>query len=192
MSRNEEVIKYLTSRRSVPLPFLHEPGPQGDELDTLLEIGLRVPDHAKLNPWRLVLFRGEARKKAGEKLAEIALKNNPGLDEERLEIERNQFLPAPLTIGVLSVPVEHVKATEIEQLLSAGAVALNLVHGANALGYAAHWVTRWFSYDEEAAAMLGAGPGERFVAFVHVGTPERRLEDKPKPDMDKLVTEWNG
>jgi nitroreductase len=192
MSQNAEVIKYLNTRRSVPLPYLKEPGPSPQELDTILNIGTRVPDHAKLNPWRLVLFQGQARYDVGEKLAEIALAKNPDLSEDALKVERNQFLPAPLTIGVLSVPVQHPKVVEIEQLLSAGNVALNLVHGANACGYAAHWVTRWFAYDEEAARMLGAREGEQFVAFVHIGTPERRLEDKPKPDLNKLVTRWAG
>ncbi|HHS82491.1 MAG TPA: nitroreductase [Devosia sp.] len=192
MAANPELLKYLQTRRSVPLAFLEEPGPTREELDTLLEIGLRVPDHAKLNPWRLIIIEGEARRAVGEKLAGIVRGRNPELSEEKLEVERNWFLPAPLTIGVISSPVSHPKVVEIEQLLSAGAVALNLVHGANALGYAAHWVTRWFAHDAEAAAMLGAREGEQFVAFVHVGTPQTRLEDKPKPDMDKLVSYWRG
>lgn len=192
MSKNPEVIKYLTTRRSVPLPFLKEPGPSKDELDLILDIGMRVPDHAKVRPWRLVLIMGEGRKQAGEKLAEIALANNPEMDEEQLEVERNQFLPAPITVGVLSKPVEHKKVVELEQVLSAGNVALNLVHGANALGFGAHWVTRWFAYDAKAAAMLGAEEGEQFVAFVHMGTPEKRLEDKPKPELENFVSMWKG
>ena len=192
MSKNVELIKYLTTRRSVPLPFLSEPGPNKEELDLILSIGTRVPDHAKLCPWRLIVIQGDARKRAGEKLAQIAKAQKPEMSEEELEVERNQFLPAPLTIGVLSVAVEHQKVVELEQVLSAGNVALNLVHGANALGFAAHWVTRWFAYDPEATAMLGAKEGEQFVAFVHIGTPQTRLEDKPKPDLEKLVSTWEG
>ena len=140
----------------------------------------------------MVIIEGDARKAAGDRLAEIAKANNPDLNEEQLDKERKQFLPAPLTVGVLSVPVEHKKVVELEQVLSAGNVALNLVHGANALGFAAHWVTRWFAYDVEATAMLGAKEGEQFVAFVHIGSTEIRLEDKPKPDLDKLVTRWGS
>lgn len=192
MSKNPELIKYLTTRRSTPLAFLQEPGPSAEDLELILTIGTRVPDHAKLCPWRLVIIEGDARKAAGDRLAEIAKANNPDLNEEQLDKERKQFLPAPLTVGVLSVPVEHKKVVELEQVLSAGNVALNLVHGANALGFAAHWVTRWFAYDVEATAMLGAKEGEQFVAFVHIGSTETRLEDKPKPDLDKLVTRWGS
>lgn len=192
MSKNIELIKYLTTRRSVPLAFLEEPGPNKDDLELILSIGTRVPDHAKLCPWRLIIIEGDARAQAGEKLAQIAMAKNPDLSADEIEAERKQFLPAPLTIGVLSVPVEHKKVVELEQVLSAGNVALNLVHAANALGFAAHWVTRWFAYDPEATAMLGAKVGEQFVAFVHIGTPQTRLEDKPKADLNKLVSTWKG
>ncbi len=192
MTRNKEVLDYLATRRSTPAAFLTEPGPDNEQLAEILKIGVRVPDHAKLNPWRLMIYRGGARQAVGKRLAEIARANNPSIDEAELEAERNQFLPAPLTVGVLSAPVEHIKVPEFEQLLSAAAVALNLVHAANAAGFSAHWVTRWFAYDQAAAKMLGARQGERFVAFVHMGTPTKRLEDKPAPDMEKTVTEWIG
>ncbi|HHG90809.1 MAG TPA: nitroreductase [Devosia sp.] len=192
MAENKEVLDYLATRRSTPVDFLGAPGPTEGQLAEILKLGVRVPDHAKLNPWRLVIYQGDARAAVGEKLAQIARVNNPQIDEKELETERNRFLPAPLTIGVLSSPVEHFKVPEFEQLLSSAGVALNLLHAANAAGFAAHWVTRWFAYDKAAASMLGAKPGERFVAFVHIGTPTRRLEDKPTPDMKKIVTRWAG
>ena len=128
-----------------------------------------------------------ARRRAGERLAELAARNNPGLDEASLDIERQRFLPAPLTIGVLSAPQAHPKVPEFEQLLSAGNVAFNLLHGAHALGFAASWVTRWYAFDDEAAALLGAQPGERFVGFVHIGTPSAVIEDRPRPDLADIV-----
>ncbi len=192
MPANPDLRDYLLTRRSVGLAFLQEPGPSEAELETLLTIATRVPDHGKITPWRLVIFAGEARRAAGEKLAAIAAARNPGLDEAGLEIERNRFLPAPLTIGVISAPRPHPKVPEMEQVLSAGNVAFNLVHGAYALGYAASWVTRWFTFDAEAAAMLGAGPGEQFVGFVHIGTPSTAVEDRPRPALSEVVTRWNG
>jgi len=192
MPANPALRDYLLTRRSVGLAFLQEPGPSAAELETLLTIATRVPDHGKITPWRLVIFAGEARRAAGEKLATIAAARNPGLDEAGLEIERNRFLPAPLTIGVISAPKPHPKVPEMEQLLSAGNVAFNLVHGAYALGYAASWVTRWFTFDAEAAAMLGAGPGEQFVGFVHIGTPSAAVEDRPRPSLGEVVTRWDG
>jgi len=185
-----ETINYLKTRRSVPKPFLQNPAPSEKEMEEILTIATRVPDHAKLTPWRLVVYKGDARQKIGENLAEIAKKKNPNIEDEVLEIERNQFLPAPITIGVLSKPNEHFKVAPMEQVLSAGAVALNLVHGANAFGYGAHWVTRWFAYDKEAAKMLGANEGEQFVAFVHIGTPSRRLEERDRPMLKDVVSEW--
>ncbi len=192
MSQEVKLRDYLATRRSVILPFLHEPGPDKAELEEILTMGVRVPDHGKLTPWRLITYQGEARQKVGERLVEIAMANNPDLSKEKQEAERNQFLPAPLTIGVISSPVDHPKIRHIEQLLSAGAVALNIVHGANALGYATHWVTRWFAYDPVASRMLGAKDGEQFIAFIHIGTPSKRLEERDRPRLQDIVSEWEG
>src|SRR5688572_6012063 len=119
---------YLLTRRSVGIAFLREPGPSAEELEQILMIGTRVPDHGKITPWRLIIIAGDDRAKAGAALADIAARNTPGLDEASLEIERQRFLPAPLTIGVISSPQPHPKVPEFEQLLSAGNVAFNLLH----------------------------------------------------------------
>ena len=190
MPANAALRDYLLTRRSVGIGFLKEPGPTPDELAQILTIGTRVPDHGKITPWRLVVIEGAARLEAGEKLAEIAARNNPGLDAASLEIERGRFLPAPVTIGVISSPKEHPKVPEFEQLLSAGNVAFNLLHAAHALGFGASWVTRWYAFDAEAAAMLGARDGERFVGFVHIGTPTAAIEDRPRPALGDIVSRW--
>lgn len=192
MSANPVLRDYLLTRRSVGPGFLRDPGPSAEELDTMLAIATRVPDHGKLTPWRLVVFAGDDRVEAGKRLADIALQNNPALDADSLEVERQRFLPMPLTIGVISAPQAHPKVPEFEQLLSAGNVAFNLVHAAFAMGYAASWVTRWYTFDAVAAQMLGAGPGERFVGFVHIGTPMVVPEDRHRPELDTVVRRWRA
>lgn len=189
---NAALLHYLQTRRSVGIGFLKDPGPTPDEIDQILRIGTRVPDHGKLAPWRLVIIEGEAREKAGERLAEIAKANNPALDDASLDIERRQFLPAPLTIGVIFSPRPLPKAPELEQLLSAANVCFNLLNAAFALGYAASWVTRWYAFDTAAQQMLGARGGERFVGFIHIGTPSAVIEDRDRPDTGRLVTRWQG
>lgn len=192
MPINSALRDYLTTRRSVGMAFLREPGPSRDELEQILTIGTRVPDHGKITPWRLIVIEGEARQQAGDKLAELAKRKNPELDEAGMDIERQRFLPAPLTIGVISSPQAHPKVPEIEQLLSAGNVAFNLLHAAHALGFGASWVTRWYAFDDDAAAMLGARAGERFVGFVHIGTPSVTIEDRPRPVLSDVVTRWTA
>lgn len=192
MNVNAALRDYLKTRRSVGIAFLKDPGPSAPELEEILTIGTRVPDHGKLAPWRLVVIEGDARLKAGERLAEIAKRRNPALDEASLDIERGQFLPAPLTIGVISSPRPNPKAPEIEQLLSAGNVCFNLSHAAFALGYAASWTNRWYGFDAEAQTMLGARGGERFVGFVHIGTPTIVPDDRERPVLADVVTRWQG
>ncbi|MFD2646418.1 nitroreductase [Devosia albogilva] len=190
MPVNAALRDHLKTRRSVGIGFLQEPGPDEAVLAEMLAIATRVPDHRKLAPWRLVLYRGAARAQVGDKLAEIARRRNPDIDEASLDAERQRFLPAPLTVGVLSVPVEDPKVPEIEQVLSAGNVCFNLLHAAAAFGFGASWVTRWYTFDAEAAATLGAGEGERFVGFVHIGTATAVIEDRDRPQLSDVVREW--
>ena len=192
MTVNAALRDYLFSRRSVGMAFLREPGPDAEHLRQMLSIATRVPDHGKLAPWRLILYSGAARAQVGERLAEIARQRNPGLDDAGLEVERSRFLPAPLTVGVLSAPRPSAKAPELEQLLSAGNVCFNLMHAAHAFGFGASWVTRWFAFDVEAQQMLGARGGERFVGFVHIGTPATTPEDRERPALQDVVSDWAG
>ena len=101
-------------------------------------------------------------------------------------------MPAPVTIGVILSPRPNPKAPEMEQLLSAGNVCFNLSHAAFALGYAASWTNRWYGFDPEAETMLGARGGERFVGFVHIGTPTTVIEDRDRPSLSKIVSYWNS
>ena len=188
MAVNTALRDYLKTRRSVGIGFLKDPGPTPEELNEILTIGTRVPDHGKLTPWRLVVFAGDARAAAGEKLAALQKARNPALDEAGMEIERRQFLPAPVTIGVILSPKPNPKAPEMEQLLSAGNVCFNLSHAAFALGFAASWTNRWYGFDTEAQQILGARGGERFVGFVHIGTPTTVIEDRDRPDLAQIVT----
>jgi len=192
MPRNKDLVEYLKTRRSVGIAFLGEPGPGPAELEEILTIGTRVPDHGKFAPWRLLVYEGDARIKAGEAIAAVARRNRPDIDEASLDIERRQFLPAPLTIGVIYSPKPNPKAPEIEQILSAGNVCFNLCHAAFALGYGASWVTRWFGLDPAAQAALGARGGERFVGFVHIGTPTAAIEDRDRPRLEDVVSRWQG
>ena len=88
MPINVAVLDYLKTRRSVGIGFLKDPGPTPEELQEILTVGTRVPDHGKFVPWRLILIEGDDRIKAGDKLAEIAKRKRPELDEAGLDIER--------------------------------------------------------------------------------------------------------
>ena len=185
-------IDFLTTRRSVSAAFLGAPGPSDAEIDAILSAGIRVPDHGKLVPWRFVLFEGDQREKAGDALLQIRLKRGDSLTSEEQTAERGRFTRAPLVIGVVSRATEHPKIPLWEQRLSAGAVCMNLLNGAHALGYGAQWLTDWPLYDEEARRVLGLREGERFAGFIYIGTPQIVPRERPRPSPEDLVTRWTS
>jgi nitroreductase len=142
-----DALELLTTRRSFKAVELAGPAPSATEIDTLLTVASRVPDHGKLAPWRFIVFEGEARRSAGAAIAAAFRAKYPDAKPEHVEAERERLVRAPLVIAVVSRAGPHVKIPEWEQVLSAGAAAMSLVLAAHALGYGANWITEWYAYD---------------------------------------------
>jgi nitroreductase len=184
----EETLALLAARRSTPANKLVEPAPSGEELDRLLTIAARVPDHGKLAPWRFIVIRGEARLRLGERIAAFYDADNPGADPERLEQQRTLLARAPLVVAVVSRAAPHPKIPEWEQILSAGAVCQTLCVSANAAGYGTNWITEWIAFDRRVLDALGLAHDERIAGFVHIGTASERMPDRPRPELSEVVT----
>lgn len=185
-----EAIELLKIRRSVKPREMTAPGPSPSELETILTIGARVPDHGKLAPWRFIVFEGEARMRAGEVIANVFAKKNPAAAAADIEIEKKRLTDAPLVIGVVSFTRPHPKVPAWEQELSAGASAMNIVTAATALGYGACWLTGWFAFDRDVLDGLGLKADEKLAGFIHIGTASKPNEDRPRPALSEIVTRF--
>jgi nitroreductase len=183
-----DTIALLSRRRSLAPVKLTGPGPDRAELETLLRIASRVPDHGKLAPWRFLVFEGGGRDRAGRLALEIKLRDTPALDETSLEAELTRFSRAPLIVAVVSRAAPHAKIPEWEQMLSAGAACMALVIAANALGFASTWLTEWCAYDARFRAAIGLAEHERIAGFVHIGRPRQVPEDRPRPALADIVS----
>jgi nitroreductase len=187
-SRNEALLAYLRTRRSVSAAALSEPGPDRETLDEMLTIAARVPDHKKLSPWRFIVLKGEARAAFGERLAAIWSGIEPEASSVRLQTERGRFTRAPVVVAVVSSPKPHPACPEWEQILSAGAACFNLLHAAGAMGFSAQWITEWYGFDEQVKTAFGLAPQERFAGFVYIGTPKERPADRDRPDLAAITS----
>ncbi|MBS0432674.1 MAG: nitroreductase [Proteobacteria bacterium] len=187
------ILDFLHSRHSTPAMQLGEPGPDPAQLARLLEAAVRVPDHGKLAPWRLLLLRGDAKARCGDRLAELHADIDPLTPPKKLEKDRGRFRAAPLVIAVIArIEENHPKIPAQEQLLSAGCVAYNLLLGAQSLGFGAQWLTGWSCYEPQAAALLGLASGERLIAYIHIGTSREPVPDRDRPAWRDVVSEWKG
>ncbi|WP_083635008.1 nitroreductase [Maricaulis sp. W15] len=176
-----DTLALLTRRRSATAITMADPGPSQDQLDHLLGIAARVPDHGKLAPWRFIVFQGDARDSFGRTLGEVFAAATPDATEAQIAFETGRFTRAPLVIAVISTVLERHKVPEWEQILSAGAVCQNLLIAASAMGYGAQWLTEWYAFDPQIKATLGLGSGERIAGFVYVGTVTEEPVERPRP-----------
>jgi nitroreductase len=187
-----DALELLKTRRSVKPIEMAGPGPDARELETLLTIASRVPDHGKLAPWRFIVFEGEARERAGAVIAERFAEQHPEATADQLAFERNRLARAPLVVAVVSRAAPHVKIPEWEQQLSAGAAAMALVMAAHAMGFAASWITEWYAYDRAVLDALGLQSHERIAGFVHIGRPRKAPEERDRPKLADIVSRYSS
>lgn len=185
-----EARTFLALRRSTGKAFLTAPGPEGAELVDILRVAARVPDHRRLEPWRFIVFEGDARDAAGNMFARIHSERNSDAAKNEIETEKQRFLRAPVVIGVISSPDKDHKTPVWEQELSAGAVCQNLLLAANATGWAGVWLSEWICYDRVVAEKFDLTDDERFAGFIYLGTAEHQPQERLRPDVTQKTSYW--
>ena len=181
-----ETLAFLERRRSASAMTLATPGPNPADLERLLTIAARAPDHGKLAPWRFLVLRGADKAAFVSGLERIA-EGRP--DAGKAEAKLGKIRVPPVTVAVISRTIE-AEIPEWEQVLSAGAVCTLMVVAAQAMGYGANWITDWYAYDEDALRLLGVGAGERVAGYVHLGTPREPPLERVRPDMAAIAAPW--
>ena len=190
----DEILDHLEKRRSAATVALGSPGPTRAELDRILRIAMRVPDHGNLTPWRFIVIEGDHRQEISRQMIAGLADGSPAMPaEERQTAEqkiRKVFTIAPTIIVVTSRVVEGAHIPEIEQVLSAGAACMNLIVAATASGYGANWITGWAASHHVAHAALGLSAGETVAGIILLGSVSAAQADRPRPDPDMLVRYW--
>ena len=180
-------LSLLATRRSGKPRDLVAPGPDAAQLDQMLAIAARTPDHGKLAPWRFVVI--DDRDALSRLLADAYRAERPQAPRGDLDALDQFARQAPTLVVVLSSPVTSSPIPLWEQELSAGAATMNLLHAAHALGFAAGWLTGWPTFSDAVRDGLGATP-ERIAGFVFIGTPSRPLDERPRPEPARIVSHW--
>ena len=185
LAPHPEVLSFLATRRSASAVTLAEPAPTPGEVEALLRLAARVPDHGKLSPWRFIVLEPAFKGVLAERLEALALSRG----DTRAAAKLAKLKTPPLGIAVVS-GLKPGDIPDWEQELSAGAVCTTLLYAAQALGYGANWITDWYAYDPEARAILGLEPHERVAGFIFMGTPREAPQERERPDPRALTTAW--
>ena len=189
---NQSTIDLLLSRRSVLAKDLVPPGPNPEELETILRCGLRIPDHSRAEPWRIQVLEKPAQRALGDFCAELFQRENPEANEVLVELERRRPQCSPTLLVITFRPnlQKLVKVPEVEQLLSTGALSQNILVAAEALGYRGQWLSDWPAYHAEVIRYLGHDEGTRITGFIHIGSVAKPPNERPRPEFDNIVSEW--
>ena len=183
------ILSLLETRRSARPRELVGPGPSADELERMIAIAARTPDHGKLTPWRFVTVAADQRDALEALLLCALAEDDPQAPPAKREKERDFAHFQGALVVLVSAPVEGHKIPVWEQMLSCGAAGMNLMLAAHALGFVPGWLTGWRAYSERVRAAFCA-PGERIAGFIFIGQPGRELEDRPRPAKDTVSKPW--
>jgi nitroreductase len=179
----------LISRISSPCNTLIEPGPTSTQLLEILQTATHCPDHGRLQPWRFVIIQNEQREKLGKLALEQLLIEQESASPIRIEKERTRFSFAPCIVAVVHSPKPHPKIPAIEQVLSGGAVCMNILHAAHQLGFGGQWLTGFSAYNKVVLNALGLKPEESILGFMHLGSKSQEPKDWERPDVTSLISE---
>ncbi len=186
-SPNPAALDFLLTRRSRPAKTLTLPAPDRAALMPILTAAARTPDHGKLEPWRLIVLERAALDRMATRATETG--NALGLDPEQVEKGRRQFVDSPLCVAVIEVQRGADKVPAIEQSYSAGAVCLALLNAALASGWGANWLSGWVGHERAfVVPALGLADHERVAGYIHLGTETSAPPDRPRPDLDAIIT----
>ena len=182
-------LSLLETRRSGKPRELVGPGPTEAEMQRILTIAARIPDHGKLHPWRFITVADDQRDAFEAVLRDALAKENPEASDAHFEKEREFAHYAGQLVVLVSAPTPGHKIPVWEQQLSCGTVGMSLLLGAHALGYVAGWVTGWRAYSPKVNAAF-CGPGERIAGFIFIGHPLRELEERERPPLSTVSRQW--
>ncbi len=179
-----DTLALMAGRRSTSAQTLQAPGPSGAQLDDLLRLAARVPDHGKMTPWRFIVMEGEAKAALAQRLKTLA-ETQPSPVKATAAL--GKMSAPPVAVVVVSSPRAGGQPVW-EQQMSAGAVCMSLLLAAQAMGFGANWITDWYSYDASARAMLGVREGEQVAGVVYLGAPGEDPLERVRPDLQALVS----
>ena len=181
---------FYLKRRSVLARKMQNHPIKDDDLQTIINAGIRVPDHGALNPWKIKVIQNEKLKAIDENIILAEFKReNPDASNESLEIESKRLQRASVVLAVLSTPVEHPKIPKWEMVLSSGAVCMNLLSCAQSLGYAAQWLTEWYAYNKKMLEYLEGRQGiDQISGFIYIGHKIEEPNERRRPDPQKVIS----
>lgn len=189
LNDRSSLLAYLNTRRSGRPREMVAPGPSADQLDAILAIAARTPDHGKLAPWRFAIVESDQRQALAELLLQALPEHDPEAGPSHVAKAEEFAHNAPTLVVAISSPVQPHKIPLWEQELSAGAAAMNLLHAVHAHGFVGGWITGWAAYSPRVTRSF-CRDGERIAGFMFIGTPGRELEERPRPDLDQIVERW--
>ena len=188
-----ELAAELMSARRTVLPFrLGEPGPDAEQLQTILSAAASAPDHRCLLPWRFIVVPAERREALAEVFAQALLERDPAAAPHDVAKAREKGFRSPfLALLVVDGTKGDAEIGLSERLISAGAAAQNVLLMATALGYGSALTAGQSVRSAALHRFFGLGEREQAVCFLSIGTALSHGRTVVRPTVADYVSVLN-
>ncbi len=180
----------LLNRHSTPAKALTDPAPDDEQLRHILQIAMGGPDHGRIQPYRFITIRGDARHELSNVFAKAVSRRDPDVSDQYLKKQKDKPLRSPLIVVVVASLIESEKIPQIEQMLCAGTVAHNILLASNAMGFGSIWLTGDNAYDSSVFEALGLKSNEKIIGFVYLGSEKIKIPPRLAPDPGDKIFDW--
>ena len=191
LNDTRSALSLLETRRSGRPREMVAPGPDDTQLEQILRVATRTPDHGQLVPYRFVIVGKDQREALADLYLRALKRAEPDAPPAKVDKACANAHAAPALVVLVSSPVADHKIPLFEQELTVGAVGMNLLHAATAMGFVGGWITGWPAYDPTVTAAF-CSAGERIAGWIYLGSPGRPLEERVRPDLARIVSRWNS
>ena len=182
-------LKAIHSRTSVVI--LTDPVPSKEEMGEIYKGALRAPDHAWLRPWKFIEVRGNSRKRLADSFIQASMASGEEMTQElRQKLEKAPYR-APMVIVLAADIKEHPKVPKIEQIISLGASAQNILLGLHDFGYSAIWRTGKMAFNQHITDALKLPANYEVIGYLYVGTPSGHIKSLPELELSDHLTRWD-
>lgn len=169
-----EVFDAIIKRRSIKPDKMKSDPVDHAILAKMFEAANWAPTHGLTEPWRFIVFEGEARKGLADAIISTMAPEGqatiPADDPRCAKVNKTATTP-PVTIAIVCATSTNPKIVEHEEIISAGIAVQNMMLTARGVGLATYWSSGTKAFHPRMAAFLGIEPPSRCLGFLYVGWP---------------------
>jgi nitroreductase len=192
MNKFSVLEETIAGRRSVKPAVMNGEKIEDDVIRKLLQLANWAPTHGNTEPWRFVVYAGDAVIRFCHQHAELYRLSVPPekFTEAKYEKQQHNGDRASHLIAVYMKRGSNPNITELEEICATAAAVDNILLGAEVLGIAVLWSTGGAVMHPVMKEYLGLGAGDVLLGLLYLGYTDEPVKPGRRGPVEEKTT-WH-